>query len=773
MKTFECRVTTMASSGVLIFLSVLLAAQPVHAQTLNVLHSFVRPAAYPHASLVKGKDGAFYGTTAGGGDSDRGTVFRLDSVGNVNVLHSFQGTDGAGPVAGLIQATDGSFYGTTGAGGINGCVGGCGTVFKMDSSGNLTTLYSFTGGADGGYPYAGVIQASDGNFYGTAYGLGTGSNFGTVFRMDSSGKLTTIYRFTGGTDGQGPVASLIQAADGNFYGTTDWGANGWGTIFRVDFAGNLTTLHSFHIGDGVNPLTSLVQATDGNFYGTTSQFSDGDAGTIFKMDASGNVTTLYTFTGGADGQSPNTLLQSSDGDFYGTTPGAGSAGFGTVFKMSSVGKLTTLYSFTGGRDGSYPQAALVQATDGTFFGTTEFGGEGTGEGTVFRVDSLGNLTTFGFGGGDGAFPGASLVQGTDGNFYGTTTTGGGAGNSGTVFKLDSSGNLTTLHRFDGADGAFPNGSLIQATDGNFYGTTASGGASGYDGTVFRMDSSGNLTTLASFTGGLDGSDPQAGLIQATDGSFYGTTRFGGGATGDGTIFRMDSSGTLTTLHGFAGTDGAYPNASLIQGGDGNFYGTTSVGGANGYGTVFKTDAAGNVTTLYSFADGLDGASPQAGLIQAADGNFYGTTSGEDGSDAGGQSTVFKTDSLGNLTTLYRFTGGSDGYSPVAGLIQARDGNFYGTTAGGGANNNGTVFRIDSSGGLTTLHSFMSLSDGRYPAASLLQASDGHFYGTTSDGGSRGGGAVFEIDAPSRGRRGGIKPVPIAPPVPVKKTDLVR
>ncbi len=274
---------------------------------------------------------------------------------------------------------------------------------------------------------------------------------------------------------------------------------------------------------------------------------------------------------------------------------------------------------------------------------------------VFKITPTGTLTTlYSFcaqsGCTDGEYPVAGLVQGTDGNFYGTTPEGG-ANGGGTVFKITPTGTLTTLYSFcaqnNCADGANPAAGLVQATDGNFYGTTYAGGANGY-GTVFKITPSGTLTTLYSFCskgGCADGSYPEAGLVQATDGNLYGTTfaaTFDGGANGDGTVFKITPSGTLTTLYSFSGPDGANPWAGLVQATDGNFYGTTYAGGANGDGTVFKTPLTGILTTLHSF-DGTDGAGPEAGLVQATDGNFYGTTFYGGTNGAG---TVFRLVSVG-------------------------------------------------------------------------------------------------------------------------------
>jgi len=357
----------------------------------------------------------------------------------------------------------------------------------------------------------------------------------------------------------------------------------------------------------------------------------------------------------------------------------------------------------------------------------------------------------------------SLVQGTDGNFYGTTELGGAIGSYGSVFKLAPS--LTTLYSFcaqsECTDGEYPLGGLVQATDGNFYGTTQQGGANGNYGTVFQITTGGTLTTLYSFcaqTDCTDGSYPFAGLVQGTDGNFYGTTQQGG-ANGAGTVFKVSSTGALTTLYSFCAqtdcTDGDAPYAGLAQGGDGNFYGTTQGGGANDSGTVFKITSAGALTTLYSFCTQAlcsDGSSPLGGLIQGANGDLYGTTQG--GGANGSYGTVFQITKAGALTTLYSFcaqSGCTDGESPLATLTQATDGNFYGTTSEGGGSNAcingcGTLFKVTAAGQLTTLHSF-AVADGYDPSGGLMQATNGILYGTTYGGGTDPlYGTVFSLSA---------------------------
>ncbi len=393
----------------------------------------------------------------------------------------------------------------------------------------FTTLHSFGVSTNGAFPSAGLVQGSDGNFYGTTQAGGTNSGPGTVFEISTNGALTTLYSFTGGNDGENPEAGLVEGSDGNFYGTT-YGSNqfngvgnGFGTVFKISTDGVLISLYSFTgTNDGANPVAGLVLGSDGYFYGTTSGGGTYNGGTVFKISPNGALTSLHSFTGGNDGARPRGLVQGSDGNFYGTTSNGGTRGSGNVFKISANGGLTSLYSFTGGAEGEYPYAGLVQGSDGNLYGTTL--GSGTNiNGSVFRISTNGALTTLHLftGTNDGANPAAGLVQGNDGSFYGTTY-GGGTNGDGTVFKISPNGALTSLHSFTGgADGRGPNG-LLQGSDGYFYGTTFGNPASG---TVFRISTNGALTTLYSFTGGNDGGQPAAGLKQDADGNFYGTTGY--------------------------------------------------------------------------------------------------------------------------------------------------------------------------------------------------------------------------------------------------------
>jgi uncharacterized repeat protein (TIGR03803 family) len=361
-------------------------------------------------------------------------------------------------------------------------------------------------------------------------------------------------------------------------------------------------------------------------------------------------TTLYSFCPQGDCSGalvPNgALVQATNGDLYGLSPEGGAQSLGSVFKITTGGTLTTLYSFcaqTNCTDGWDPVYSLVLATSGDLFGLTEAGGADD-SGTFFKITPNGTLTSLqSFCAVPGCLEGEylnPLVRGTNGDFY-FTTEANGTENSGTVSRFTPEGTLTTLYNFGCGETGCPGGrtpfaGLIQDTNGNFYGTTEYGGnGNPGSGTLFKITAGGTLTTLYTFcaqSGCPDGANPTGALVQATNGDLYGTTTYGGsGSPGSGTFFKF-ANGKLTTLYTFCtqsgcpdGTSAGYP---LIQATDGNFYGTNTSGGANGRGTIFKITPAGVLTTLYSFcaqSGCTDGEIPNAGLMQHTNGILYGTT----------------------------------------------------------------------------------------------------------------------------------------------------
>lgn len=347
--------------------------------------------------------------------------------------------------------------------------------------------------------------------------------------------------------------------------------------------------------------------------------------------------------------------------------------------------------------------------------------------------------------GDGVFPYFGLLRGKTGTLYGVTYHGGSFG-YGEVFQINARGRESVLHSFWGGDGINPAAELIQDGAGNLYGAANEGGTPGERnclygcGTVFKLDVTGKLTVLHAFTGGADGGAPR-GLAEDGNGNLFGVTDIGGDKNCScGVVFKIDRDGKETVLHAFTGApDGNQPSGRLIRDAAGNFYGTTFVGGTSNNGTIFKLDASGKETVIYSFAGSAAGNSPNAPLVLDAEGNFYGTTLGG-GDSSCNCGVVFKLDRMGKETVLHNFTGNPDGYLPSAGLVRDRLGNLYGTTENGGGCQNsgvgcGTVFKVDAHGNETVLYRFTGGTDGADPLwGSLVVDKAGKLYGTTFQGG---------------------------------------
>jgi uncharacterized repeat protein (TIGR03803 family) len=453
---------------------------------------------------------------------------------------------------------------------------------------------------------------------------------------------------------------------------------------------------------------------------------------------SGGGQTTYTLGGTLAGLAANQSVSLQDNG-------------GDTLQLSANGP----FSFPMSLDTGSAYAVTVQSHTPAVACSVSNGSGTVGSSSVMGIAvscAAGTVTTlysFGTSAADGEGPDARLVRDSAGNLYGTTFRGG-ANDLGTVFKVSASGTESVLHSFgaSASDGTYPQGGLIMDSAGNLYGTTTEGGAILDDpGTVYKISPSGTETILYSFTLSSDGAGPHGDLIMDSAGDLYGTTDSGGVHDSDGTIFKISTSGTETVLYslGAIANDGVQPEAGLITDSAGNFYGTTMSGGANDRGTVFKI-ASGTESVLYSFgASAADGTQAESDLIMDSAGNLYGTTPG---GGANGDGTVYKISPSGTETILYSFgANATDGQAPFEGLLMDSAGNLYGTTEGGGAHSNGgTVFKISASGMETVLYSFgANAADGQYPTASLIMDSAGNLYGTTTAGGTNGGGTVFSIN----------------------------
>lgn len=367
--------------------------------SVGAVYSFANPTA-PHG--LTSSSGTFYGVTATGGTHGLGSVFAISHDGQLTTIHSFDGDDGAGPLGPLLLGADGFLYGTTaGIAAYGGPQSNYGTVFRIGPGSELTTLYQFTGRADGGYPQGGLVQDSAGNIYGTTSGFIYGSqavNDGTVFKLTPAGQFSTLHAFAG-ADGAFPTSTLVEGSDGSLYGATEGGGGsqecnvgpklllGCGTLYRITPQGQFTSLHSFNAlatsTDGAFPV-SLIRASDGKLYGNTSSggASPTQSGTIFEFDPPATLTTLHSFQG-ADGANPAGQLVEAQGGFFGVTANGGYYGYGTVFAFYR-GQYLPLYSFSSTTAPGYTPDSLVLGPDNRLYGTAAFGGA-DGGGTVFAV----------------------------------------------------------------------------------------------------------------------------------------------------------------------------------------------------------------------------------------------------------------------------------------------------------------------------------------------------------------------------------------------------
>jgi uncharacterized repeat protein (TIGR03803 family) len=388
----------ITSKPILFALAALIAMAPgANAQPLEILHTFTdttSDGATPMGRLIQAPDGTFYGTTIGGGPEDSGSIFKITPDGTITFLHFFGDyVTGYFPTSRLLLANDGNFYGTASGGPRFG-----GTIFRMTPDGDTTILRSFDGySADPHNMYGPLIQATDGYLYGTTENGGT-PNRGTIFRMSLDGSsFAVLHEFTL-LDGTIPMGGIVQATDGNFYGTTLngglVGCNGYGcgTLWRMTPAGVFTVMHRFAGGDadGNGGQTTLIQGRDGNLYGTTYLGGPWNGGTVFKMSLTGAYKVIHLFDALNEGDMPRELVHASDGFLYGTTGegygyGCGGWGCGTIFRMSPDGSLTTLHSFTGQDDGASPYAGLTEGTDGKLYGVSAYG---SWSGVAFRLDPI-------------------------------------------------------------------------------------------------------------------------------------------------------------------------------------------------------------------------------------------------------------------------------------------------------------------------------------------------------------------------------------------------
>ena len=711
-------------------LSFSVIASNAHAQTFQPLAAMEAPPREPAGRLLQIADGVFLGTSEFGGAFDKGTIYVLfrrgDGTWGAFVVHSFYGPEGMHPRAGLIRASDGNYYGTAPAGGSDAS----GTVYRMTPTGRVTLLHDFAGTiTSGAGPHGPVVEAPDGSLWGTTEGGGP-MNTGTIFRVTKTGVFATMHEFSG-EDGSGALAGLVLGADGNFYGTTARGGTDLqfgGTAFRITPAGVLTTLHNFYDGPG-----QLIVGNDGAFYAVTENPSW--PGRVFRVTTTGAVTILAALpdVGGDVAGLKGALVQTADGTLFGTalanrTPSPNQDG--AVFRLPPGGSIERIATL-GGVLGVWQQSGLTLGSDGFIYGASELSrfptseNPSSGYGTVYRLPVSGpaSLVALMSTGGPTRLLGR-LVEAGDGRLYGVSCAGG-TYNFGTVYRLEAANTVTVLHSFEDWDGLCPSG-ITLGPDGALYGT-ARGGTGNSWATVFRITTSGAFTKIWE-RGPGEFRIPTAPPTFGADGNMYFpiTNLLGG----ESLVLRVTPAGASTDLGAPAGISAV---GQLVLANDGNLYGTAGLGSN----AVYRLNADDSFT-IVRIVDDSTGYS--IGTLQASDGKLYGAVSSGGSSGAG---LLFSTTLDGSGATLHEFSFG-DGANPLTQLLETGPGQFTGVTTGYAELAHGllgTLFRFDVSGSLTTLHRF-AWWDGALPYGGVTRAADGALYGTTYLGGWLGGGGVI-------------------------------
>lgn len=695
------------------------------------------------------------GVNTSGGTGGRGSVFSVRTDGSDHkILHSFSSL-GSNPRGALIKASDGLFYGMTRYGGKYNH----GTIFQVSSVGVIKVLRHLNS-PDGIRPEGGLVEAYDKNFYGMTFSGGT-YGFGTVFKISPAGVFKVIHHFRGGsTGGANPKGTLILSKYNSLlYGVcSKGGANSKGIVFRMSLSGSFLLVHSFSAS--TLAVGSEVTETDNRRIYGLHLHPNGAAPLypttwgVYAITLTDNKLVSSSYTGSASSNPPlSNFIKASDGNLYCLRWGDGTSNAGTISmkqpETSSPPTFTDIvYSFNFTTTGGNPTGDLCDGGDGFLYGATSIGGN-FGQGTIFKfslatkqltvIRHLKRITN-----GGGMY--GNMIKNTDGFLYGMTSEGGGQAASptakegyGCIFKINTTGTIFTVITQwpDATLGLSPRKNLWLARDGNYYGTTSEGGKYGA-GIVYKLTSAGVFNKINSFHAANTGANPYDGPIQASDGNFYGTT-LQGGANGRGTIYKMTTGGIITVLRHFSGTDGSNPQARLMQASDGYLYGTASSGGTYNSGTVFRITLAGAFNVVRHMSAATDGSSPQGHLYQADPGGaIYGTarTGG-----ANGNGTVFKIS--GGVFSVIRHMGNADGKNPYSHLVRASDGVLYGLAYGGGLYSMGTLFRITPSTGVfRVVVNFQGTSNGRNPYGGLVEGANKTLYGTTSGGGSLGAGVVF-------------------------------
>lgn len=692
-----------------------------------------------------------WGMTSSGGEGF-GTIFKTDGNGNNHqVMETFSpAIDGMHPVGNkLCEMPNGKLLGITSADGLNNA----GIIFEYDPSSNNYVKKIRLNNATGGTCNGSLTKASNGKLYGmTSYG--GAHNRGVIFEYDYALNTFTPkidFDSAGGNPLYGTV-SLIEATNGKLYGTTSrGGAHDMGVIFEYDYTTNTYSKKiDMDSASGSVPLSSLMQASNGKLYGVTRDGGANNLGVIYEYDFNTNTYIKKIDLSTTSGRNPNcTLLEAGNGKLYGMTIGGGAAGFGTIFEYDySTNTFTMKMNFN--QLNGWSGGSFMEASNGKLYGMTRFGGTGGGEGVIFEYDYGSNTFTkkVDFDGVNGDAPLGVMIQASNGKLYGTTMNGGIGGeihNDGVLFEYDFTNNTYTK-KIDfnlAVKGSYPGGSLTRASNGKLYGLASGGGGAHGLGSLFEYDYSANAYTKKIDLDSSTGYYPQGSLIEASNGKLYGMAN--GGINGAGVLFEYNyATDAYSKKVDLSNANGNTPSGSLTQASNGKLYGTTILGGTTDDGVIFEYDYnTDTYTKKIDLNSNGTGSRPVGSMVAAGNGKLYGMTGiGDFGVSPG---WIFEYDYATNTYTQKVTFSNTDGRDPQGSLIQAANGKLYGMTSAGGTNNKGVIFEYDYTTNTYTKKIDLNGIDGSYPSGTLMQASNGMLYGMTTQGGANNRGVLFEYD----------------------------
>ncbi len=677
----------------------------------------------------------FYGLTT------YGTISKYNTATNsLSSAFTFN-TDGITPVIGngMCKATNGKLYGMLRTGGGFGY----GLIFSLDPATNTYVKLKDFDNATGGNPFGNLIQAKDGKLYGlTSFG-GEFSD-GVIFSFDPISLTYSKLKDLDQAGGSFPNGSLVEGDDGKLYGMThSGGAFNKGVIFSFTIQGSVfTKLKDFESSTGFDAFGSLIQGTDKKLYGMTYRGGSYDFGVVFSFDLSTSVySKLRDFNGYDGGFVYGSLIQGKNGKLYGMSNAGGNFRRGLIFSIDPTNAAYEKLKDFNGVDGTTPYGNLVQLSNGKLYGMTPKGGT-SDKGVMFSFDPATATYTKlkDFEPSTGNDPYGNLVEGETGKLFGMTRFGG-FDNKGVIFSCDlAATNYTKLKEFTNAAGTDPQGSLLQTSNGKFYGMSRLGGS--YDkGVLFSFNPTTATYKKHKDFDGLTGATPYGSLIQYGTGKLYGVTR-NGGIENKGVIFSFDPSNAVyAKLYDFSGSTGSFPSSDLLLATDGKLYGLTFTG-ANSHGSIYSFNPSSLTYTKLKDFDGTDGKSPLGSLVQASNGKLYGTANGGGINDKG---VIFSFDPATNMYEVVKAFDGATSQRPSGSLVQSKDGKLYGLTVTGGNNHDGDIFSFDPVTSIfTQLHSFNYIN-GAIPFGSLVFSSDEKLYGMTCYGGANDYGVIFSFD----------------------------